>query len=220
MRGGEIPRFAGIGAGRQSDAIVVNEPGLGLQAVIYIGSRPGRHTGGRTRSYVRGMLIDDACPNLLPGWAFFAWAVADSSLLEPTASREAVREDTALAATRAALGRALLGWLQRLADEEPQRFSAFVEEHDLRLRSAITQGTEEENLELARVLLPMMPVETTRGVLRLRDVVAAGSRISYAVTIDDFRSIAAFNPDDRLVVNAGHVLEQEMLLLLAQVTPG
>jgi molecular chaperone HtpG len=40
------------------------------------------------------------------------------------------------------------------------------------------------------------------------------------VSDKEFRTIASFNPGGRIVVNAGHTLDQEVLLMLPQVMPG
>ena len=56
--------------------------------------------------------------------------------------------------------------------------------------------------------------------MRLTDVVAHSPNVLYAVSVKEFHTIASFNPDGRLVVNAGHTLDQEVLLMLPQVLSG
>ncbi len=99
------------------------------------------------------MLVDDAEGALMPAWAFFAWAVVNSTELEPTASRESIMNNAALTATRRTLGQAALKWLRALADTDPERFAEFVAYNALELRSAATQGIDAENVELAEVVL-------------------------------------------------------------------
>lgn len=213
--------YGGVGVGKQFDAIEVTDPGLGLHAVVYIGARSGKsQAAGRNRAYINDMLVDDDEDSLLPSWAFFAWTVVNSTTLEPTASRETVVNNTALALTRRKLGQAVLGWLRALADTDPDRFAEFVADNELELRSAATQGFEAEKLELAEVVLPMLTVQTTEGRLRLVDVVGRNPNILYAASVNDFRTIARFNPGGRLVVNAGHTLDQEVLLTLPQLMSG
>ncbi|MGV7388932.1 hypothetical protein PJJ88_30130, partial [Mycobacterium kansasii] len=55
---------------------------------------------------------------------------------------------------------------------------------------------------------------------RLIDVVGRNPNVLYAATVNEFRTIASFNPGGRIVVNAGHALDQEVLLMLPQVMPG
>lgn len=217
---GVAPLYGGVGLGRQFDVVEVADAELGLRGVIYLGAsnRPGGLDGSRV--YINDMLIDGATGDVLPPWAFFARAVINSTALEPTASRESVMSSPALTKTRRVLGHAVLDWLRRLADTDPQRFAQFVADHELELRSAATCGTAGENVELAEVVLPMLTVQTTDGDMRLIDVIEANPNILYAASVTEFRTIASFNPGGRIVVNAGHTLDQEVLLTVAQVCPG
>lgn len=213
--------YGGVGVGKQFDAIEVNDPALGLHAVVYIGAPAAKpKAAGRNRVYINDMLVDDDEGSLLPPWAFFAWAVVNSTKLEPTASRETIVNNTTLAQTRQTLGRAALAWLRSLADSDPERFAEFVSDHHLELMSAATQGLDAEKLELAEVILPMLTVQTTEGHLRLIDVVGRNPNILYAASVNEFQTIARFNPGGRIVVNAGHTLDQEVLLTLPQVMAG
>lgn len=218
---GVPPIYGGLGVGRQFDAIEVHDTALGLDGVVYIGTTSGRSkSAGRNRIYVNDMLIDDTDTTLLPSWAFFAWAAINSTTLEPTASRESVMNNSVLAKARRKLGQAALGWLRSLADTDPQRFAEFVADNNLELRSAATQGVDADNLELAEVVLPQLTMQTTGGALRLVDVVQQNPNVLYALSDNEFRTIASFNPGGRIVVNAGHTLDQEVLLMLPQVMPG
>ena len=61
------------------------------------------------------MLLSESVEGLLPEWAFFARCVVDSTELRPTASREALYDNSLLADTREAIADQLRGWLVRLA---------------------------------------------------------------------------------------------------------
>lgn len=218
---GISPIYGGVGVGKQFDAVEVADPELGLHAVVYIGAPSGKsRTAERNRVYVNDMLVDDDEGSLLPPWAFFAWAVVNSTKLAPTASRETLVNNTALALTRRKLGQAALAWLRTLADSDPERFAEFVVDNELELKSAATQGFDAEKLELAEVVLPQLTMQTTEGHLRLVDVVGRNPNVLYAASVREFRTIASFNPGGRIVVNAGHTLDQEALLTLPQVMSG
>lgn len=218
---GVSPVYGGVGVGRQFDAIEVSDEGLGLHGVVYIGSASGKSkSAARNRVYVNDMLVDDAEGALMPPWVFFAWAAVNSTKLDPTASREAVMNNAALATTRRKLGQAALKWLRALADTDPERFAEFVADNALELRSAATHGADTDNRELAEVVLPMLTMHTTEGQMRLVDVVGRNPNILYAASVKEFRTIASFNPGGRIVVNAGHALDQEVLLMLPQVMSG
>lgn len=218
---GVSPVYGGVGVGKQFDAIEVIDTELGLHGVVYIGTQSRRsRSAGRNRVYVNDMLVDEAETALMPGWAFFAKAVVNSTQLEPTASRETLVNNAVLTRTRLKLADAALSWLRDLADTDPERFFAFVADNELDLRSATTDGVAAENLELAEVVLPMLTMETTEGRMRLVDIVGRSPSILYAVSVNEFRTIASFNPGGRIIVNAGHTLDQEVLLMLPQVLAG
>ena len=218
---GISPVYGGVGVGKQFDAIEVNDSGLGLQAVVYIGIPAGKaKSAGHNRVYINNMFVGDAEGSLMPSWAFFAWAVVNSTALEPTASRETIKDDTVQAMTRQKLGQAALDWLRRIADTDPERFAEFVSGNELELRLAATQGFDTEKLKLAEVVLPMLTMQTTEGQMRLIDIVGRNPNVLYSAYIDEFRTIASFTPKGRIVVNASHTLDQEVLLTLPQVMPG
>ncbi|MBU9766067.1 hypothetical protein FR943_19755 [Mycobacterium sp. TNTM28] len=218
---GVSPVYGGVGVGKQFDAIEVNDAELGLHGVVYIGTPSRRSKSvGRNRVYINDMLVDEAENALMPGWAFFAKAVVNSTQLEPTASRETLVHNAVLTRTRRKLADAALSWLRDLADTDPERFSEFVADNELDLRSATTDGVAAENLELAEVVLPMLTMQTTEGRMRLIDIVGHNPNVLYAVSVNEFRTIASFNPGGRIVVNAGHTLDQEVLLMLPQVLAG
>ncbi|WP_158087140.1 hypothetical protein [Mycobacterium aquaticum] len=127
--------------------------------------------------------------------------------------------NTVLTTTRRKLGQTALTWLRTLADTDPERFAQFVADNELELRSAATHG-DAQSLELAEVALPMLTVQTTEGQMRLIDVIGRNPNVLYAASVKEFRTIASFNPGGRIVVNAGHTLDQEVLLMLPQVMSG
>ncbi|MGP4763443.1 hypothetical protein ACTXP8_27100, partial [Klebsiella pneumoniae] len=68
-------------------------PAAGLRGVAYVLPTPvvpGRHAGHRV--HLKGMLLSDQAPELLPEWAFFVRCVIDTTSLRPTASRDPLAE--------------------------------------------------------------------------------------------------------------------------------
>jgi molecular chaperone HtpG len=216
---GNPPRYGGVGVGRQFDAIEVREPSLDLDGVVYIQSLSTVTSGGN-HIYVHDMLVSNDDEALMPHWAFFAWAAFNCDRLEPTASRESLVQNATYRAVREALGRAVLRWLQALADSDPERFSEFVQDNELELRSAATEGPGQEKTELAAVVLPMLTMQTTEGPMRIVDIVKRSSNVLHTPYMAEYRTIASFNPRGRLVVNASHALDHEVLLTLPLVMPG
>ncbi|MEM9074896.1 MAG: ATP-binding protein, partial [Myxococcota bacterium] len=84
---------------------------------------------GRATVLIRRMLVDPRAEGLLPRWARFVTGMIDCARLEPTASRETVRHERVFAAVRDAIEVQLTEALQRIADEEPQRWQRIIDAH-------------------------------------------------------------------------------------------
>ena len=73
--------------------------------------------------YVNRMLVDHGPSPVVPAWAFFVECEINSTCLSPTASREALVEDEALAATRDHVAQRIRSWLLDLGRRTPHRLS-------------------------------------------------------------------------------------------------
>jgi molecular chaperone HtpG len=203
-----IPPFA---------TVPVSVPSAGLNGVVLILGNP-THSGRRpgSRVYLKGMLLGDEMGGLLPEWAFFARLVADTSSLQPTASREALYSDDLLADTRTALGDQLRHWLTRLAATEPERMRDF-----LRIHHVAAKGMALADDEMLKVLLPLLPFETNTGDSTLPDLMTRTSTIYITRTVDDFRQVAQVGAGQGMeIVNGGYVYEYDLLLKASTVLPG
>lgn len=72
--------------------IELDLPAAGLRGVAYVlptAVSPAQRAGHRV--HLKGMLLTDQAPELLPEWAFFVRCVVDTTSLRPTASRESLR---------------------------------------------------------------------------------------------------------------------------------
>ncbi|MCL1906998.1 MAG: ATP-binding protein [Propionibacteriaceae bacterium] len=208
--------YGGIGIGEQLDAIEVSIPRTGTTGVIYISSRGhGSHAVRPNRVYSNSMLVTDNDSTLLPSWAFFAWAVIDSTGLNLTASRESLVEDVALLETRDALGKAVEKWMIDSAHSgDTLRFRVFLENHAMALKEIATNSTQ-----LAGVLIPNIVMETTEGLMNISTIVQHSTTVAYCDSTKDFLRITKFTPKGRLVVNAGYVHDVEILHALPSVYP-
>jgi molecular chaperone HtpG len=197
--------------------VPVSLPAAGLNGVALILGNP-THSGRRpgSRVYLKGMLLGDEMGGLLPEWAFFARLVADTSALQPTASREALYEDDLLADTRTALGEQLRRWLSRLAATEPGRMREF-----LRIHHVAAKGMALADEEMLKVLLPLLPFETNAGESTLPDLMARTPTVYVTRTVDDFRQVAQVGAGQGMeIVNGGYVYEYDLLLKAGTVLPG
>jgi len=214
--GSGVVLYGGLRVEQQFDAFPVTIPSTGTSGVIYItDTERATVRSHHNRIYVNNMLVSDSDRSLLPDWAFFAWCVVNSTGLKPTASREAVAEDDALDKTRQALGAAVERWLAELSSFDPLRFALFVYANEASLKEAATATPE-----LAAILIPELQMETTQGRMKMDDIVAASPTVLYSDSTTDFRRIAAFAPNGRLVVNAGYINDVRIIEALPVVFPG
>lgn len=199
------------------DAIELDVPLAGVRGVAYVlpnAASPVER--GRHRVYLKGMLLSDAAEGLLPDWAFFARCVLDTDLLRPTASREALYEDEALAAVRDALGVRIRDWLTELAASQPDRLTRFLRVHRLGVKALARHDDE-----LLRIMLPWLPFETTDGTMSLTEFARAHATVHLAATVEEFRQVAPIAAAQGLgVVNGGYTYDAELVEKLPEVLPG
>ncbi|WP_297006470.1 HSP90 family protein [uncultured Corynebacterium sp.] len=197
----------------------------GLQGVAYVLPTPQAPHRTREHSvYVNRMLVAHGPTPLLPPWAFFVECEIDSTQVSPTASRESLVEDAALAASREHVGQRIRTWLLTMARSAPHRLREFTAVHDLALRQlCVSDG------ELAATVLPFLSFETTDGRLtatEIRDrLTDSGRSLQISRGLDDFRQIAALTPpnptaDTPMVVNGGYVHDSELVRMLPRVFDG
>lgn len=173
---------------------------------------PGQRQSSRV--YLGGMLLSERMDDLLPDWAFFVRAVVDTSGLHPTASRESLIEDGALESTRAELGSAVRRWVIGLAAEAPHRLAAFLSVHHLALRALVVHDDE-----LARFIVPHLPIETTEGPTTFGEAARRGT-VRYTRTVDEFRQLAGISRPGAPIVNGGYVYDAEIADRLPEFVPG
>ncbi|HEV2781566.1 MAG TPA: HSP90 family protein [Actinophytocola sp.] len=199
------------------DVIDLDVPEAGLTGVAYVlpfPANPAEHAGHRV--YLKRMLLAESTDGLLPGWAFFARCVVDTTELRPTASREALYADGLLDATREALGDQLRGWLVGLARTDPARLGRFLEVHHLGVKALALHDDE-----MLRLVDQWLPLETNVGRMTLADFRGRHGLIRYTATIDDFRQLAAVAAaQDMALVNGGYTYDAEIIERLPALEPG
>ncbi|MCQ9344152.1 HSP90 family protein [Corynebacterium kozikiae] len=191
--------------------VPLNDILSGARGVAYIipsGAHPGQHV--KHTVYLHGMMLGDRISDLLPEWAYFARVVVDVEHLRPTASREALANDEALAETRESFGSQIRQWLQSLAELVPHQFAEFVSLHLAGLKSLalVDEPTR-------RLVARTVPVPTTLGPMTLDEVIGLKNGIRFTRTTKAFEAIAAVaQAREVLVVNAGYAFDEEILDLL------
>ncbi len=196
------------------DAVELAVPEAGLTGAAFVLPMPASPASrGGHRVYLKRMLLAESADGLLPDWAFFARCVVDTTELRPTASREALYEDSLLETTREALGDQLRGWLVRLAATDPQRLGEFLGIHHLGVKALALHDDE-----MLRLVDFWWPMETNVGHLTLADFRARYGVLRYCATIDQFRQLAAVAAaQDIALVNGGYVYDAEIIERLVRI---
>ncbi|MEE4542752.1 HSP90 family protein [Streptomyces sp. V4-01] len=199
------------------DSIALDLPLVGLRGVAYVlptSVHPSRQAGHRV--HLKGMLLSDQAPELLPDWAFFVRCVVDADSLRPTASREALYEDETLAAIREALGGRIRDWLTGLSASDPALLHRFIAVHHLAVKALARYDDE-----LLRLLLPWLPFETTDGQVTLEEFARAHPVVLVTQTVEEFRQVAPIAGAAGLgVVNGGYAYDRDLVHRLPEIRPG
>ncbi|SEG14472.1 molecular chaperone HtpG [Actinacidiphila yanglinensis] len=199
------------------DSIELDLPVVGLRGVAYVlptSVHPSRQAGHRV--HLKGMLLSDQAPELLPEWAFFVRCVVDADSLRPTASREALYEDETLAAIRDTLGARIRDWLTGISASDPALLHQFIAVHHLAVKALARYDDE-----LLRLLLPWLPFETTDGQVTLDEFARAHPVVLVTQTVEEFRQVAPIAAAAGLgVVNGGYAYDRDLVHRLPEVRPG
>ncbi|MGW6692284.1 HSP90 family protein [Rhodococcus sp. NPDC054953] len=197
------------------DTIALHVPATGTRGTAFVlpfPLSPGQRQSSRV--YLGGMLLSDRMDDLLPEWAFFVRTVVNTTGLTPTASRESLIEDGALEQTRTELGAAVRRWVIGLAARAPHRLAGFLAVHHLALRALVLHDDE-----LARFIVPHLPVETTDGPTTFGEAATRGV-VRYTRTVDEFRQLAGIARPGAPIVNGGYVYDADIAARLPEFVPG
>ncbi|MEU5915249.1 HSP90 family protein [Streptomyces sp. NPDC047141] len=199
------------------DTIELDLPAAGLRGVAYVqptAVSPAQRAGHRV--HLKGMLLTDQAPELLPEWAFFVRCVVDTTSLRPTASRESLYEDGTLSAVRDALGDRIRDWLTGLAASDPALLHRFIDTHHLAVKALARHDDE-----LLRIVLPWLPFETTDGNVTLEEFARTHRTLLVTRSVEEFRQVAPIASAAGLgVVNGGYTYDRDLVHRLPEIRPG
>src|SRR4051812_47065069 len=169
------------------DMIELAAPEAGVRGVAFVLPAPANPAGGVAhRVYLKQMLLSEGIEGLLPPWAFFVRCVVDTTELRPTASREALYDDSLLDEVRTTLGEGLRGWLTRLGAQEPARLQEFLSIHHLGVKALAVHDDE-----MLRLMYDWWPFETNVGPLTLAEFHDRYAVVRYTASVDEFRQLSA-----------------------------
>jgi molecular chaperone HtpG len=184
----------------------VPEAGLvGAAFILPVASNPLAKGGHRV--YLKRMLLSENATGLLPEWAFFARCVVDTTELRPTASREALYEDSLLDTVREAIGDQLRGWLARLAARDSKRLAQFLDIHRLGVKALALHDDE-----MLKLVDQWLPLETNVGALTLAEFRERYGVLRYSPTLDEFRQLAGLAAAQNVpLINGGYVYDSDII---------
>jgi molecular chaperone HtpG len=167
------------------------------------------------RVYLKNMLLSEKVTDLLPDWAFFVKCIINVRDLRPTASRESFYEDATLAAVRGILGECIKSYLLELSQNQPDRFQQLISLHCLAIKALAIHDDE-----FYRLLINLLPFETSMGRMTLADYRQHSSVIRYVATVDQFRQISGVADSQSIcIINGGYVYDLELLEKLPHIFP-
>lgn len=105
------------------------------------------------RLYSSGVLIDDACPELLPSHLRFVQGIVDTTSLSLNVSREAIQQDARIQIIARQLERSVLDSLKAMVSEDRAGYERLFEAHGTGLRYAICASRGELTNVLNDLLL-------------------------------------------------------------------
>ncbi|MGI5135271.1 HSP90 family protein [Streptomyces sp. CA-106110] len=186
----------------------------GLRGVAFVLPMPANPAvPAAHRVYLKQMLLSEGAERLLPEWAFFVRCVADTAELRPTASREALYENSLLESTRDSLGDELRAWLVRLSRQDPARLREFLRVHHLGVKALALHDDE-----MLRLVTDFWPMETNVGPLTLAEFRERYGVLRFTPLVDEFRQLAPVAAAQGLaVVNAGYVYDAQIIDRLVTV---
>ncbi|MFJ9809512.1 HSP90 family protein [Streptomyces sp. NPDC101158] len=202
---------------RPLDSIDLDLPLVGLRGIAHVVPWQVSPTHRADhRVHLKGMLLTERADGLLPDWAYFVRCVLDTDTLRPTASRESLAEDEALAGVREALGRAVRDRLAELAATDPERLGRLLAVHHLGVKSLARHDDG-----ILAALLPWLPFETTDGRLSLDEFARRHRVVHFTRTVEEFRQVAAIAAAQGVgLVNGGHPYACALVERLPHVRPG
>jgi molecular chaperone HtpG len=198
------------------DVIDLDVPLAGIKGVAFVlphATSPSTRPAHRV--HLKRMLLTDTADNLVPEWAFFVRCVIDTDALRPTASRESLYDDEALAVARDAIGAQIREWISRLAAEDPTRLEAFLAVHELGVKALARHDPE-----LLAAMLPWLRFETTAGQTSLPAFARAYQPVYLASSVDEYRQVAQIAAAQGIgVVNGGYTYDAELVQALPRLDP-
>lgn len=197
------------------DMVPVASAAGGLDGVAFISAQSrSLHAKSQHRLYLKGMLLSDHAKGITPDWAVFVNILANTTKLQPTASRESLMEGAVLDAAREEIGACILAYLRRLAASDKDKLALIIHVHHLALKSLAL-----EDDEVLRFIAPWFQFETSQGRMSFEEIRRLDSP-QYCISVDRYRQLAPVAAaENRCLINAGFVFDADLMAALAAEFP-
>jgi molecular chaperone HtpG len=142
--------------------------------------------------YVKRVFITDHCEDLLPAWLRFVKGIVDSEDLPLNISRETLQANPLIAKIRAALIKRVLGELQKIAENEPERYAKFWANFGAVLKEGIYEDESNRAALLKLARFRSTAKEGADNLVGLQDYIARmkpGQNAIYTISGDDLESL-------------------------------
>ena len=169
------------------------------------GSQPTNHV------YIKNMLIDEECGDILPDWAFFIKAVLSSETLSPTASREGIYRNSTLTQTRKDFEESVRNYFERLTRKAPSVLEQIINTHNLAIKAFAVSDESFFDLVIDFISFP-----TSHGQIKVNDLKGYDD-VKYVENIDHFRQVLPIaKANNQLVVNTGYIYDTTLMKKLEE----
>ena len=154
----------------------------GVAYIVKYAVQPTAKNGHRI--YLKNMLLTEKGENLIPDWAVFTKCIVNAMDLRPTASREGFYIDSVLSKARDSIEDSLIGYIQDMAETQPELFDRFFSIHRLSLMSLALVSPK-----LFPIIADHCEFETTRGTCTGYTLRTNNESLIYAPTESKYKQL-------------------------------
>ncbi len=172
-------------------------------SLLYIPSRApfdlwNREAPRGVKLYAQRVFIMDQAEQFLPLFLRFVRGIVDSSDLSLNVSREILQQDSGVEAMRSALTRRVLGMLERLASDEPEKYRQFWNEFGAVLKEGIVEEPGQHDAIAPLLRFASTAEDSAAQTRSLQDYVEA-------MSADQTKIYYVFGENDGAARNSPHL---------------
>lgn len=179
-----------------------------INGVAYIMPHKVQFSGNKQHKiYLKRMFLCEQTSNLLPEWSSFVKCIINTNELRPTASREALMDDSTMKKAQKELSENFKNYLKVLALNDTQKLGEIISTHHLFIKALAT-----EDNDLLKLFIDYIPFETNKGAMPFVSIKTYNDIIYYTPSLDDFRQIRRIaGSQGKTVINAAYSFEADLI---------